>query len=83
MAILVASWVAPNINQRFEDELPASIFAVMRPTLSTPAACATSITVATSAKGTLLSPLTNITCSARVLKMSVRRPCRSSHVASS
>src|SRR5580692_4062364 len=42
-----------------------------------------SMTLATSANGTLSSPLTNITFSARVLKISVRRPCNQSHVVSS
>src|SRR5437879_11118802 len=42
-----------------------------------------SITSATSAKGMLLSPFTNITFSARVLKMSDNRPCRFSQVVSS
>ena len=42
-----------------------------------------SMTLATSAKGTLSSPLTNITFSARVLKMSVNRPWRFSQVVSS
>src|SRR5580698_10742722 len=55
----------------------------MSPTLSTPEAWAMSITLATSAKGTLSSPLTNITFSARVLKISVSRACKPSQVVSS
>src|SRR5208282_1616193 len=42
-----------------------------------------SMTLATLAKGTLSSPLTNMTFSARVLKISVRRPCKPSQVVSS
>src|SRR5579864_8401498 len=55
----------------------------MRPTLSTPDAWAISITFAMSAKGILSSPFTNMTFSARVLKMSVNLPCKPSQVASS
>src|SRR5208283_1189781 len=62
---------------------PASILAVIKPTLSTPAECAISITWATSLNVRSGSALTNITFSARVLKMSFKRPSRLSHVTSS
>ena len=59
-------WFAPDLLPSM-GYWPDSIFAVISPTLSTPAACAMSIALATSMKGTLSSPFTNITFSARVL----------------
>src|SRR5262249_6357146 len=63
---------------------PASILAVIKPTRSTTCVpFAVSITLATCWNSTSSSPFTNITRSARVLKMLVRRLERSSQLTSS
>src|SRR4029077_18908839 len=73
----------PKLLRTPKTYCPASIFAVIKPTLSMPAPRMISMARATSANSTSLSPLTKAIFSARSLKICSMRGPRPSQVASS